>query len=135
VADAAELVRDLTRGVMADAVVVSPTDITGEDISGALGLTRKGGTCVLTGMAPAGSQPVPIDVQDLVLMNKNVHGTVFGSCNPRSEIPLLAALYSSGQLMLDEMITRRYRLDDINDAFDDLLRGELIRGVIDFGIA
>jgi len=37
--------------------------------------------------------------------------------------------------MLDEMITRRYRLDDINDAFDDLLRGELIRGVIDFGIA
>jgi len=90
---------------------------------------------VLTGMAPAGPQPVLLDLQDLVLMNKNVHGTVFGSCNPRSEIPLLAAMYSSGQLMLDEMITRRYRLDDINDAFDDLLRGELIRGVIDFGIA
>ncbi len=86
-------------------------------------------------MAPTETQPVLLDVQDLVLMNKNVRGTVFGSCNPRSEIPLLADMYSSGQLMLDEMITRRYRLDDINDAFDDLLRGDLIRGVIDFGIA
>ena len=47
----------------------------------------------------------------------------------------LADMYGTGQLMLDEMITRRYRLDDINDAFDDLLRGDLIRGVIDFGIA
>ena len=86
-------------------------------------------------MAPAGRNPCMLDVQDLVLMNKNLCGTVFGSCNPRSEIPLLADMYSAGQLLLDEMITRRYRLDDINDAFDDLLRGELIRGVIDFGIA
>ena len=75
-----------------------------------------------------------LDIQDLVLMNKNLCGTVFGSCNPRSEIPLLAAMYTSGQLMLDEMITRRYRLDDINAGFADLLSGELIRGVIDFGI-
>ncbi|WP_059017035.1 NDMA-dependent alcohol dehydrogenase [Mycobacterium sp. M26] len=134
-AEATDLVRDLTRGVMADAVVVSPSDITGEDIRAALALTRKGGTCVLTGMAPAGAQPVQLDVQDLVLMNKNLCGTVFGSCNPRSEIPRLAAMYTAGQLLLDEMITRRYRLDDINDAFDDLLRGELVRGVIDFGIA
>jgi Zn-dependent alcohol dehydrogenase len=44
-------------------------------------------------------------------------------------------MYTAGQLRLDEMITRRYRLDDINTAFDDLLRGELVRGVIDFGIA
>ena len=120
---------------MADAVVVCPSDLTGDDIRAGLTLTRKGGTCVLTGMAPAGPQPVTLDVQDLVLMNKNVRGTVFGSCNPRSDIPLLAGMYSAGDLMLDEMITRRYRLDDINDAFDDLLRGELIRGVIDFGTA
>lgn len=134
-AEAVELLRKLTRGVMADAVVVAPSDITGADIGSALALTRKGGTCVLTGMAPAGPQPAPLDVQDLVLMNKNLCGTVFGSCNPRSEIPQLAAMYTAGQLMLDEMITRRYRLDDINDAFADLLRGELVRGVIDFGIA
>lgn len=134
-AAATELVRELTCGVMADAVIVAPSDITGEDIRAALALTRKGGTCVLTGMAPAGAQPVQLDVQDLVLMNKNLCGTVFGSCNPRSEIPHLAAMYTAGQLLLDEMITRTYRLEDINEAFDDLLRGELVRGVIDFGIA
>ncbi|WP_319430602.1 Zn-dependent alcohol dehydrogenase [Mycobacterium sp. RTGN5] len=133
--DAVELVRDLTRGVMADCVVVAPSDITGDDVRDALALTRKGGTCVLTGMAPAGRLPVQLDIQDLVLMNKTLCGTVFGSCNPRSEIPLLASMYTAGQLRLDEMITRRYRLDDINTAFDDLLRGELVRGVIDFGIA
>ena len=133
--DAVDLVRDLTRGVMADCVVVAPSDITGDDVRDALALTRKGGTCVLTGMAPAGRLTVQLDIQDLVLMNKTLCGTVFGSCNPRSEIPLLARMYTAGQLRLDEMITRRYRLDDINTAFDDLLRGELVRGVIDFGIA
>lgn len=133
--DAVDLVRDLTRGVMADCVVVAPSDITGDDVRDALALTRKGGSCVLTGMAPAGRLPVQLDIQDLVLMNKTLCGTVFGSCNPRSEIPLLARMYTAGQLQLDEMITRRYRLDDINTAFDDLLRGELVRGVIDFGIA
>ncbi|NTY59142.1 Zn-dependent alcohol dehydrogenase [Mycolicibacterium sphagni] len=133
--DAKDLVRDLTRGVMADCVVVAPSDITGDDVRDALALTRKGGTCVLTGMAPAGRLPVQLDIQDLVLMNKTLCGTVFGSCNPRAEIPLLASMCTAGQLQLDEMITRRYPLDDINVAFDDLLRGELVRGVIDFGIA
>ena len=60
--------------------------------------------------------------------------TLFGSCNPKSDIPRLAGLYEAGLLRLDEMVTRRYRLDEINDAYADLLAGELIRGVIDFSI-
>jgi Zn-dependent alcohol dehydrogenase len=67
-------------------------------------------------------------------MNKTLCGTVFGSCNPKSDIPLLAGLYESGQLLLDEMITKRYRLDEINLAYADKGAGELIRGVIDFGV-
>jgi NDMA-dependent alcohol dehydrogenase len=132
--EALALVRDLTRGVMADSVVVAPSEISPTDVATALQLTRKGGTCVLTGMATAGRQPVMLDVQDVVLMNKSLVGTVFGSCNPRSEIPRFAAMYAAGQLRLDEMITRRYPLDDINTAFDDLLGGRLVRGVIDFGM-
>ena len=85
--EAIALVRGLTRGVMADAVVLAPSEINGVDIGAALALTRKGGTCVLTGMAAAGPQPVSLDIQDLVLMNKNLCGTVFGSCNPRSGDP------------------------------------------------
>jgi len=59
---------------------------------------------------------------------------VFGSCNPRADIVRLARLYQSGQLQLDEMISKRYRLDDTNDAYSDLLNGEIIRGVIEFSL-
>ncbi|WP_156659301.1 MULTISPECIES: Zn-dependent alcohol dehydrogenase [unclassified Mycobacterium] len=132
--DALELVRDLTRGVMADAVVVSPTTIGEADVGTALALTRKGGTCVLTGLPAPATASIAVALQDFILMNKTLCGTVFGSCNPKSDIALLATLYESGRLLLDEMITERYRLDDINDAYADLTAGRLIRGVIDFGL-
>jgi Zn-dependent alcohol dehydrogenase len=134
-AEAADLVRDLTYGVMADAVVVSPSLITPDDVRDALKLTRKGGTCVLTGMTSQLTRSVNIDLQDFILMNKTLAGTVFGSCNPKADIFRLARLYHTGQLQLDEMITKRYRLDGINDAYDDLRNGEIIRGIIDFGIS
>jgi NDMA-dependent alcohol dehydrogenase len=134
-AEALDLVRDLTYGVMADAVVVSPSLITPDDVRDALQLTRKGGTCVLTGMTSQLTRSVNIDLQDFILMNKSLAGTVFGSCNPRADISRLAKLFMTGQLQLDEMITRRYRLDEINDAYDDLLNGQIIRGIIDFGLS
>ncbi len=134
-AEALELVRELTRGVMADAVIVSPAMIGEADVGAALALTRKGGTCVLTGLPSPALGSIAMALQDFILMNKTLCGTVFGSCNPRSDIPLLARLYESGRLLLDEMITRRYRLDDINGAYADLTSGRLVRGVIDFGIA
>jgi NDMA-dependent alcohol dehydrogenase len=133
-AEATEMVRELTRGVMADAVVVSPAMIGEADLGTALELTRKGGTCVLTGLPSPRLNSIAVALQDFILMNKTLCGTVFGSCNPKSDIPLLAALYESGQLLLDEMITKRYSLDEINEAYADKAGGELIRGVIDFGV-
>jgi Zn-dependent alcohol dehydrogenase len=115
-------------------VVVSPSLVAPEDVRDALKLTRKGGTCVLTGMTSQLTSSVKIDLQDFILMNKSLAGTVFGSCNPKADVFRLARLYQTGQLQLDEMITRRYRLDDINDAYDDLRNGKIVRGIIDFGI-
>ena len=132
--EALELVRELTYGVMADAVVVSPSLIAPADVRDALALTRKGGTCVLTGMTSQLTRSVKIDLQDFILMNKSLAGTVFGSCNPKADISRLARLYETGQLLLDEMITTRYRLDDVNDAYHDLRNGKIVRGIIDFGI-
>jgi NDMA-dependent alcohol dehydrogenase len=132
--EAIALVRELTRGVMADAVVVSPAMISAADVGTALELTRKGGTCVLTGLPSPQLNSIDVTLQDFILMNKTLCGTVFGSCNPKSDIPLLASLYESGQLLLDEMITKRYRLDEINQAYADKAAGKLIRGVIDFGV-
>jgi NDMA-dependent alcohol dehydrogenase len=133
VSEAFDLVAGLTYGVMADVVVVSPSLVSADDVRDALRLTRKGGTCVLTGMTSQTTRSIKIDLQDFILMNKTMAGTVFGSCNPKADISRLAKLYQTGQLLLDEMVTRRYRLDDINDAYADLLNGEIIRGVIDFG--
>ena len=133
--EALELVRELTAGVMADAVVVSPAAIEPADVGVALNLTRKGGTCVLTALSSPHTVDVDMSVQDFVLLNKTLCGTIFGSCNPKADIPRLLDLYTSGRLLLDEMITKRYRLDEINVAYQDLLDGKLIRGVIDFGIS
>ena len=133
--EAMDLVRGLTYGVMADAVVVSPSLMSREDVRDGVALTRKGGTCVLTGMTSQLTQSVKINLQEFILMNKTLAGTIFGSCNPKADIDRLAKLYQSGQLLLDEMITKRYRLDDINDAYADLLNGEIVRGIIDFAVA
>jgi NDMA-dependent alcohol dehydrogenase len=133
--DALGVVRDLTHGVMADSVVVSPSLISGEDVQAALSLTRKGGTCVLTGMTEQTTSSVAMNLQEFILWNKSLVGTVYGSCNPRVDVARFARLYEAGLLQLDEMITRRYRLDDINQGYRDQLNGEIIRGVIDFGLS
>ena len=133
--EAEEMVRDLTHGVMADGVVVSPSLISSDDVYAALKLTRKGGTCVLTGMTPQTTRSIKIPLQEFILWNKNLVGTVFGSCNPRADIPRFARMYDAGLLKLDEMVSKRYRLDDVNEAYDDLRNGEIIRGVIDFGVS
>jgi NDMA-dependent alcohol dehydrogenase len=133
--EAASMLRELTRGVMADSVVVSPSIISEQDVQPALSLTRKGGTCVLTGMSASTTGSIAINLQEFTLWNKTIAGTVYGSCNPRVDVARFARLYEAGLLQLDEMITRRYRLDDINDGYRDLLNGEIIRGVIDFEIS
>jgi Zn-dependent alcohol dehydrogenase len=66
-------------------------------------------------------------LQDFTLWTKNLVGTAFGSCNPRADI---AQRYQYGQLQLNAITTRPYRLDCIRYA--DLLDGEIIRSVNDF---
>jgi Zn-dependent alcohol dehydrogenase len=58
---------------------------------------------------------------------------VFGSNSPRVVIPNLLRLYESGALMVDELITREYALDDIQVGYDDLIAGTNIRGVLALG--
>ena len=126
--------RLMTHGVMADSVVVSPSLITGDDVQAALSLTRKGGTCVLTGMTATTTNSIAINLQEFILWNKSLVGTVLGSCNPRVDVARFIRLYQAGLLQLDEMITQRYRLDDINEGYRDQLNGEIVRGVIDFSL-
>ncbi len=126
------MVTDLTRGQMADAVILIPSVMYGELMAEALTLTGKGGTCVVTGVAPQSQTESSINLFELAMWQKEVRGNVFGSANPRFDIPNLLSLYKSGQLKLEELITRTYRLDQINQGYQDMLDGANIRGVISF---
>ena len=64
------------------------------------------------------------------LFQKRLLGSLYGEANPRADIPKLLSLYRDGQLLLDESVTTEYKLGDINVAFDDMLAGHNIRGVI-----
>jgi S-(hydroxymethyl)glutathione dehydrogenase / alcohol dehydrogenase len=95
-------------------------------------LTGKGGTCVVTGVAPMMQAQASINLLQLAMLNKEVKGTIFGSGNPRFDIPNLLAMYRAGKLKLDELITRTYSLEDVNQGYEDMREGRNIRGVILF---
>ena len=67
---------------------------------------------------------------DLTLMEKQVVGSLFGSANPRDDIPKLLELYREGQLDLDGLVTKTYTLDGVNEGYDDMRAGKNIRGVM-----
>ena len=97
----------------------------------AFAATRPGGTLTLVGTTPDGSRTnLPGAV--ITRTEKIIRGCSYGSVNPQRDIPLLLDLYRAGKLKLEELITRRYRLEQINEAYADLLSGELARGIIVF---
>lgn len=131
-AGAVELVKEITWGVMADRVVLTPGVVPPDLVLVAMMLLRKGGTCVLTGMAKVTDLMVPMSLPDMVSSCKTLKGVLYGEMNPRDAMPKLLSMYEAGTLKLDELITQRYKLDDINEAMRDLRAGNNIRGVIAF---
>ncbi|HRE00024.1 MAG TPA: NDMA-dependent alcohol dehydrogenase [Ilumatobacteraceae bacterium] len=123
-------VMEMTWGTMADKVILTPGVMYGELLGQGQALCSKGGTIVVTAVAPMAQTEVSLNLFDLAMMNKEVKGTIFGSLNPRADIPKLLGLYREGQLKLDELITRRYTLEQINDGYRAMRDGENIRGVI-----
>jgi S-(hydroxymethyl)glutathione dehydrogenase/alcohol dehydrogenase len=65
--------------------------------------------------------------------NKSIHGCRYGAARPQRDFPMLADLYLSGRLKIDELITRHYTLDEFDRALDDLRAGHLARGVFAMG--
>ena len=93
-------------------------------------MLRRGGTANIIGMIPVG---VNIELHGAdFLGEKRIQGSLMGSNRFPVDMPRLVDFYLSGKLKLDEMISRRIRLEDINDAFDELKTGELARSVIMF---
>jgi S-(hydroxymethyl)glutathione dehydrogenase/alcohol dehydrogenase len=127
---------EITWGKMPSKVIVTVGEADPHDIDSWLGLTGKGGTCVVTAMSKSlFDSDATLNLAMLALMQKNLQGTIFGHANPYYDIPQLLSMYKAGRLNIDDMVTREYSLEDINVGYQDMLDGMNIRGVIRFSDA
>jgi Zn-dependent alcohol dehydrogenase len=95
----------------------------------AVRMLRPGGTAVAVGLAPAG-KTVAIDPLALVRDEKTLKGSIYGSTRPYADFPRIFELYRQGRLPLDRLLSHRFPMDQINEAYDALIRGELSRAVL-----
>jgi S-(hydroxymethyl)glutathione dehydrogenase/alcohol dehydrogenase len=128
--EAMALVAELTKGVMADSALLTVGLLEGSMIEDALNIVRKGGAVVVTALASMTDVTPTLPLMMFTLFQKRLLGSLYGEANPRNDIPRLLSLYRDGQLLLDETVTSEYKLNDINEAYDDMRSGRNIRGVV-----
>ncbi|MFH5773223.1 zinc-dependent alcohol dehydrogenase family protein [Paracoccus sp. NGMCC 1.201697] len=97
----------------------------------AFALTRRGGTTISAGLANPAAV-LNISPLTLVAEERALRGSYLGSGVPSRDIPRFLGLFERGRLPVEKLMTHRIRLEDINEGFDRLHRGEAIRQVIDF---
>ncbi|MBS9374941.1 NDMA-dependent alcohol dehydrogenase [Rhodococcus sp. B50] len=131
--EAAPAIGEITWGQMANVTVITVGEITGDIIGPALGLTAKGGQVVVVGMGHATDSQVTMSLFELTLLQKRLQGAIFGGTGPRSQIPKLLELYRNGQLDLDNLVTKTYKLEDINEGYADMHAGRNLRGLVLYG--
>jgi NDMA-dependent alcohol dehydrogenase len=130
--EAMTVIGEATTGRMANKVIMTMGVGKGEAIGAALAFTSKRGRVVVTNIHAAAETQVTMSALDLTTMEKQVVGSLFGSANPRVDIPRLLDLYMRGQLKLDELVTRTYSLSEVNNGYEDMREGRNLRGVLHF---
>jgi S-(hydroxymethyl)glutathione dehydrogenase/alcohol dehydrogenase len=128
--DALPAITEASWGRMANKVIMSMGVGSGELLAAALAITAKRGRVVVTNIHPALEMSASVSLLDLTLMEKQVVGSVFGSANPRADIPKLLELWRDGQLDLDGLVTNTYDLEGVNDGYEDMRAGRNLRGVM-----
>src|SRR5436190_20169369 len=125
--DVVEAVRELTNGEGVDfsfEAIGNPRAMTQ-----AFRAVRRGGMATAVGIAALGSE-LSIDAGELVYQEKTLRGSYYGSTRPQADMPRLLQLYRAGKLPIDRLISRRYPLDRVNEAYDALIAGEVARSVL-----
>jgi Zn-dependent alcohol dehydrogenase len=120
-------VRELTdgKGVDYSFEVFGSADTT----KAAYDMAGKKGVVTIVGIAPVGAEAA-INAVDMVRNEKTMRGTYYGSTHASVDMPKLLDMYLAGKLNLDDLVVRHYSLDQINEAYDDMDKGEVGRGVI-----
>jgi NDMA-dependent alcohol dehydrogenase len=104
----------------------------GPTIEQAFQMTRRGGQAVIVGV-PAFDVTMQITpAMDLLFQEKQIRGCWYGSSNVHRDVPALARLYADGTLLLDELISQEIRLDQVNEALENMGSGEIARSVIKY---
>ena len=95
----------------------------------AVAVTRRGGTAVAVGVGKL-TDTIKLNALTFPLSGKTLCGCMFGSANPQRDFPALLDLYRAGKLDLQGMVSRTYKINEAQQAFEDLERGVNARGVI-----
>ena len=127
--DPREAVKALTQGRGADYVFVTVGSV--KAMEQGMGLLRRGGALVIVGMTPSGVK-AELEALDIADNAQRILGSKMGSTRLQADVPKLVELYRQGGLKLDELISGRYPLEQINEAIASAKRGEALRNVIVF---
>jgi len=102
-----------------------------QTIEAAYAMTRKAGMTVVVGIA-APQEEITLNAFAIPSASRVLTGSWYGRGKPEEDVPAILDLYMQGRLDLDALISRRYRLEEINEAVRALAQGELARGVVVF---
>ena len=130
IAEATTFAQSITEGQGADSAIVTVGVTTGEHVGQAVAAIRKGGTVVLTGVGKMAEVGIPVSPFEMVMMQKRIHGAIYGGNSPHDVIPRLLRMYQAGQLKLEELITKEYTLDEVAQGYRDMHAGTNIRGIV-----
>jgi NDMA-dependent alcohol dehydrogenase len=128
--EALEPITEMTAGELANAALITVDVTTGKVIGQAASLVGKGGKVAITSLSKMTDTEVEMSIFELIVYEKQIRGCLFGHANPRADIPKLLSLYRSGSLMLDELVTRTYTLEQINEGYEDMRTHRNIRGLV-----
>ena len=127
-ADAIDQVRGLTGG---GADFVFEFAGVGVALENAYRMTRRGGTTVTAGL-PAPDVNMALNIVSLVAEERTIKGSYIGTCVPMRDIPRYVALYRAGRLPIDRLMSGAIPLEQINEGFDRLNQGSVVRLIVDF---
>ncbi|MBW8826032.1 MAG: NDMA-dependent alcohol dehydrogenase [Acidobacteria bacterium] len=128
--EALPLIVEITHGRLAHKAICTMGVGDGQLLASITALVGKRGRVVITNIHPFAEDDVKLSMREVVVYEKEIVGSLFGSASPHREIPRLLTLYRNGQIDLDGMVTRTYPLEGINDGYQDMRDGKNIRGVI-----
>jgi Zn-dependent alcohol dehydrogenase len=131
-AEATEALREETWGLMADKVMITVGRMEGHLLQEALELTGKLGVVAAVSAGDFTAVDVKLNINEMRGYLRSIRGVIQNGGSPKVEISRLINLYAAGKLPLDKLVTARYRLEEVNQGYRDMLEARNIRGIVVF---